>query len=530
MNRICSVSLNVCMALGTWASAQTHAPCSGDLNRDGDVDGADIGLLLLQWGPCDGAELATVTGEVAGPSGQAVAGASVTSSTGQSTNTDESGAFSLPVEVGEAGEEVLITVFASSFDPPLVGVVRTSPLMPGDHIDLGRIRMVTYAVGCSNADWVSLCVGMPDSNAYIAALAVFDDGTGPALYAGGRFTSAGGAAATNIARWNGSAWQTPSNAAWTVNGRDPVSAMAVFDDGTGPALYVGTTYSDFQSGPLGYIVRWNGTTWSGSPFSWSGGPVRGLHVHDDGAGSAIYVGGGREPYATYYSVNHLARHGGDGTTPFSNPLSVYPHNHSSARVHCFATFDDGGGPALYIAGKFPSAAGGGQYSIAKWNGQTWSGVGGGVPTGGSGCCPWGAINAMTVFDDGTGPALYVGGSFTTAGSAPALNVAKWDGKEWSAVGDGVPGSIHALAVFNDGSGDALYAGGSITIAGTTGVPLVRLQGGAWTPVDGAFDGPVHALLAVDQTPVPGTGLYIGGDFSLVGDSAANCVVRRSCAP
>ncbi len=528
-NSLTSV-VTICAAITISTHAQTRAPCSGDLNQDGDVNGADVGLLLLQWGPCDGAALGTLHGQVVDPTGNAVAKARVASSTGQVATTDDDGVFSLLVEVEEAGEDVLITVYALSETHPLVGVVRQPSLMPGDQVDLGLVSLIQYAVGCTESQWMNLCVGMPDSDAYIAALAVFDDGTGPALYAGGRFTSAGGAQAQNIARWNGSSWESPSDTAWTVNGRDPVSAMAVFDDGSGAALYIGTTYFNFQAGPLGYIVRWNGASWSGPPFSWNGGPVRGLFTHDDGTAAALLAGGGREIGGSQpYSFNHVLRYGGSDTLTFSNPLSNYPHNHHSARVHCFATFDDGNGPALYMAGKFPSAVGGAQYSIAKWDGQAWSGVGGGVPAGGGGgCCPWGAINAMAVFDDGTGSALYVAGSFTSAGSSPATNVAKWDGKEWSAVGDGVPGPVHALAVFDDGSGQTLYAGGSISIAGVGGVPLLRLEGDAWVPVEGVLDGPTNALLTVAQPGGPGDGLYVGGDFSVVGGSAANCVIRRAC--
>src|SRR5262245_27936933 len=47
----------------------------------------------------------------------------------------------------------------------------------------------------------------------------------------------------------------------------------------------------------------------------------------------------------------------------------------------------------------------------------------------------GTVNALAVFDDGGGPALYAGGSFTTAaGSVAASNIAKWDGRAWSALG------------------------------------------------------------------------------------------------
>jgi len=36
----------------------------------------------------------------------------------------------------------------------------------------------------------------------------------------------------------------------------------------------------------------------------------------------------------------------------------------------------------------------------------------------------GDVHAMTVWDDGTGPALYVGGTFTLAGTVPAKNIAR----------------------------------------------------------------------------------------------------------
>ncbi len=51
----------------------------------------------------------------------------------------------------------------------------------------------------------------------------------------------------------------------------------------------------------------------------------------------------------------------------------------------------------------------------KWNGSQWQGLGAGVN---------GRVNAFATFDDGSGPALYVGGDFTRAGGAPASNIAK----------------------------------------------------------------------------------------------------------
>ncbi|MFH0983158.1 MAG: hypothetical protein V2A79_16685 [Planctomycetota bacterium] len=86
------------------------------------------------------------------------------------------------------------------------------------------------------------------------------------------------------------------------------------------------------------------------------------------------------------------------------------------------------------------------------------------------------VNAITVFDDGTGPALYAGGAFTAAGGVLANRIAKWNGTQWSALGSGLTGGsspyVSALAVFDDGTGPALYAGGEFTTAG--GVPANRI--------------------------------------------------------
>ena len=74
----------------------------------------------------------------------------------------------------------------------------------------------------------------------------------------------------------------------------------------------------------------------------------------------------------------------------------------------------------------------------------------------------GGAGAMAVFDDGSGggPALYAGGG-SIAGGVVVNHVAKWDGSSWSSLGGGMNNAVHALAVFDDGSGGgpALYAGG-----------------------------------------------------------------------
>jgi hypothetical protein len=74
------------------------------------------------------------------------------------------------------------------------------------------------------------------------------------------------------------------------------------------------------------------------------------------------------------------------------------------------------------------------------------------------------VYALRVFDDGTGPALYAGGSFTTADGGAANRIARWNGTEWGRLDNGVNGLVYTLTIFDDGTGPALYAGGDFTTA------------------------------------------------------------------
>ncbi|MFI4854013.1 MAG: hypothetical protein ACIAQF_03410 [Phycisphaerales bacterium JB065] len=110
-----------------------------------------------------------------------------------------------------------------------------------------------------------------------------DIGEGPSLYVAGSFTVAGGIDAVGIARWDGSSWHALGEGRPLVLGQPSVGALAIFDDGSGPALYAGPAFS-------GALARWNGEAWQ--EFSEDlDGSVYCMIVHDDGSGSALYIGG-----------------------------------------------------------------------------------------------------------------------------------------------------------------------------------------------------------------------------------------------
>jgi hypothetical protein len=285
-------------------------------------------------------------------------------------------------------------------------------------------------------------------NAGVAALAVHDDGSGPALYVGGAFTLAGGAPANGIARWRNGTWTTLGTGLHRTSGPALAMALAVYDDGTGPALFVGGDFDHAGTTSAHNIARWDGTAWS-ALGSGTGTAVYTLATHDEGNGPALFAGGNFY-VAGGLSVDNIARWDGSAWSAVGMPLVGFGF------VACMASFDDGGGPALYVGGNFQVMYGSMGNGIAKWNGLQWSSLGSGLEGGGAGSS---GAYALGVFDLGTGPRLFVGGRFATAGGSPAAAIASWDGNSWSPVGSGMLGGVSALCTFDDGGGPALHAGG-----------------------------------------------------------------------
>jgi hypothetical protein len=111
-----------------------------------------------------------------------------------------------------------------------------------------------------------------------------------------------------------------------------------------------------------------------------------------------------------------------------------------AEVNALAVFDDGDGPALCAGGRIRAGNDPANH-IAKWDGQAWSSLGNGTN--------WVRIRvvrrrALTVFDDGRGPGLYVGGNFSTRRSDQRGNIAAWSGHSWRPLGDGLDTTRYCL--------------------------------------------------------------------------------------
>ncbi|THB77364.1 MAG: hypothetical protein D3926_15645 [Desulfobacteraceae bacterium] len=370
--------------------------------------------------------------------------------------------------------------------------------------------------------WSTLGAGIDDE---VITMAVFDDGSGPALYAGGYFTTAGGVPTENIARWDGAAWSAVGSGL-----DDFVWTLCEFDPGTGGArLFAGGDFNFSGTQPVSFLGQWQGTSWDnvippGSLLEGFNNPVSVLGVFDDGSGPALYAGGSFTA-AGDIPIKGVGRWNGTSWEALGSGLDCSPgFDPPFPVIYAMTVFNDGTGDALYVGGEFNRAGGMVVSGIARWDGTSWSSPGTGVAASAGLGISHPVVEALAVFDNGSGSALYAGGEFDRAGGVPAGYIARWDGASWSALGTGLDGDVEALAVFDNGGGAALYAGGEFTSAGGNSANHVaKWDGTAWSALGSGTDDEVESLAVVDLGS--GDALYAGGDFVNAGGISAAHIAR-----
>lgn len=320
---------------------------------------------------------------------------------------------------------------------------------------------------------------------------------GQNVYAAGSFTIAGDVVANGVDRWDGGEWHTLGNGL-----EGYVGALAL--DGRGHL------YAASRSLP--------GTNWYAEIFRWDGSTWQSLHSNPNGVvfslawdGSQHLIAGGEFTSIGGISANRIAEWDGARWEPLGNGIdSDYPVG-TYVRTLAFDRFG-----LLYVGGSFTHASGLLVNNIARWDGNTWAAFDDGV----SGTnFAW--VNALTF--DGRGN-LYAAGSFSKAGSVSANSIARWNGSEWSSLGDGPIGEIN-IKIGLEGlaaDGNTIYASGYFQSTGGSWISDVqRWNGNTWELVgdpmtcEDSFMG--ISALTVDRDG----NLFAGGQFCFVGSLSAN---------
>jgi hypothetical protein len=316
------------------------------------------------------------------------------------------------------------------------------------NVQLDSVLGPIFSPLAAQDNWAAVGTGGGPFNDGINEVAIM----GTDVYVGGWFRDAGGVPeADHIAKWNGSQWVALSNGG---NGQ-PALTSAVYDMLViGSDLYVAGWFS--TSDPSGNAIanasrfaKWNGSVWSAVPGMTGNLNDNAEALGYDATNNIIYVGG-RFTNANSNSVADRV-FGIDLDTNSMVTLGSNGAFDGSLDNNVYALAVDSTG-VVYVGGFFTNVSNGlttlteADY-IAKWDGANWSALG----NNGAGV---GALNSVvTALAVDASDNVYAGGSFTNAaGIATADYIAKWNGANWSALGsDGAGGG----ALWSTGNGSAI---------------------------------------------------------------------------
>ena len=177
-------------------------------------------------------------------------------------------------------------------------------------------------------------------------------------------------------------------------------------------------------------------------------------------------------------------------------------------------FDDGAGSQLYVAGRFTKAGGRSVTHAARWDGRRWHPVGEGLlyngyPQGGS----------LRVFDTGEGPRLYVHGRITHSGGTRLYNVGVWDGSAWKPVGTNLASwPPTQLFTLDTADGTVLAAIAPLNDDGVFVHRIMVRPGQQWQTLADGFNA---AIWSAAVSPTNPRSFYLGGEFSRIGETPSD---------
>ncbi|NUO80372.1 T9SS type A sorting domain-containing protein [candidate division KSB1 bacterium] len=382
-----------------------------------------------------------------------------------------------------------------------VAVLGNTLVAAGDFLSIDNVKANRIAAWNGN-QWQPLgpanSDGLSGTGAYAYDLAVL----GNTLYAAGSFTSAGGQPADNIATWNGSAWTGLRSE--SARADQAFWVIAPYDS----AIYVAGSKSSIGDIVTNRVAKFEGGEWSGLGTGFDAASLQAIALNASGE---VYIGG---KFGSVAGVNasRIVKWNGTAWTALGSGLD--------GQVRAIALR----GNDVFVGGTFKNAGGAPANNIAKWDEQSWSALGNGISGTGA------QVNAIAI----KGSEVYVGGQFTGASGVTANNIAKWDGANWSAVGanaeNGVDASVNTIAFASNGE---LYVGGSFTKAGSVNAKGIAVWNGAsWSALGSGITGALQSVYAIVSN---GDEIYIGGRFTAAGGSNSNHLakwnsVTRTWAP
>ncbi|MBL8061663.1 MAG: S-layer homology domain-containing protein [Anaerolineales bacterium] len=423
-----------------------------------------------------------------------------------------------------------------------IGILAGDVWIAGQFLDPNNAGTVLDAADhLARWDGSSWNAAVEDSNGSIVSVfgasslrvnAILVDGTD--VYVGGDFTNVSNQgvnilAADYIVKWDGTNWSAlGSNGVGEGSINSTVETLAM--DGNGN-LYVGGQFFNVNNNGVSlpeadYIAKWDGTNWHalGSNGS-SNGALNNLVYSIATSGNDIYVGGGftnvnnngvslpAADYAAKWDGTNWSALGSNGASDGSLNSNVYSLDADGSNVYVGGNFQNVNNNGVSL----PEA----DY-IAQWDGTNWHALG----NNGAGN---GSLNSLVDVLKVSGTNVYVGGNFQNVSNGlttltAADFIAKWDGTNWSALGNnGVSnnGSVNSRVFAIAVDGADVYIGGMFTNVNNGGVSLsaadyaAKWDGTNWSALGtpGQTSGSLNTL--VYALAIYNDDLLVGGEFSNV---------------
>lgn len=289
-----------------------------------------------------------------------------------------------------------------------------------------------------------------------------------------------------VAEWDGSTWSE-------LGGLNGLAADASIRSicRSGGIIYAGGEFSN--SGAFRYVAKWNGSAWSEL------GGLNGLSANrsiyticSDPAGNVYAAGNFTNGATASTGKEYVAKWNGTTWSELGGTNAL------GADSTIWSICSDPAGN-IYATGIFNNA--GGKKYVATWNGTAWSELGGPNALGAN---DW----IMSVSSDTLGN-LYAAGYFTN--SSGKKYVAKWNGTAWSEVGglNALAANDAILSIYSRAPGN-IYAAGLFT--NTAGNYYVaRWDGTSWSELGGANSLAANGLISCVEGDAQGN-IYAGGNF------------------
>ena len=166
------------------------------------------------------------------------------------------------VSLGSGMEDVLDDTCVAAL------LVSGTNLYAGGHFTTAGGVSANNIAKWNGSAWSALGSGIGGYYPIVQALAVSVTN----LYAGGEFVTAGGGQVNGIAKWDGNSWSPLGSGVSTYGGGGIGYVYALALSGTN--LYAGGLFTTAGGAPASYIARWDGSAWSTMGWGWTARSAR----------------------------------------------------------------------------------------------------------------------------------------------------------------------------------------------------------------------------------------------------------------